>query len=130
MPKHSQFPIIKPSAVAVGAASWRVDAGHGFAFPALDLAIGKLVLTTPGQAIGIATVCRSHHAGQAGYHVERLAEQGLVGLFFGNIPGSCGEMSKIAVLIGAVLLIVTGVGSWRTMVGGSPSGLPPISLFR
>lgn len=39
-------------------------------------------------------------------------------LFFGNIPGSCGEMSKLAVLIGAFWLVFTGVGSWRVMVGG------------
>jgi Na+-transporting NADH:ubiquinone oxidoreductase subunit B len=39
-------------------------------------------------------------------------------LFFGNIPGSAGEMSKLAVLIGALILVITGVGSWRTMVGG------------
>ena len=39
-------------------------------------------------------------------------------LFFGNIPGSAGEMSKLAVLIGAFWLVVTGVGSWRVMLGG------------
>ncbi len=39
-------------------------------------------------------------------------------LFFGNIPGSAGEMSKLAVLLGAFWLIFTGVGSWRVMVGG------------
>lgn len=39
-------------------------------------------------------------------------------LFFGNIPGSAGEMSKLAVLLGAFWLVFTGVGSWRTMVGG------------
>lgn len=39
-------------------------------------------------------------------------------LFFGNIPGSAGEMSKLAVLLGAAWLILTGVGSWRTMAGG------------
>lgn len=39
-------------------------------------------------------------------------------LFFGNIPGSAGEMSKLAVLIGAFWLIFTGVGSWRVMLGG------------
>lgn len=39
-------------------------------------------------------------------------------LFMGNIPGSAGEMSKLMVLIGAAILLVTGVGSWRTMVGG------------
>lgn len=39
-------------------------------------------------------------------------------MFFGNMPGSAGEMSKLCVLIGAFILIVTGVGSWRTMLGG------------
>ncbi len=39
-------------------------------------------------------------------------------LFFGNIPGSAGEMSKLAVLLGAAWLVISGVGSWRTMVGG------------
>jgi Na+-transporting NADH:ubiquinone oxidoreductase subunit B len=39
-------------------------------------------------------------------------------LFFGHIPGSAGEMSKLAVLIGAFVLLATGVGNWRTMVAG------------
>lgn len=39
-------------------------------------------------------------------------------LFFGNIPGSAGEMSKLAVLLGAAWLIFTGVGSWRVMLAG------------
>ena len=37
-------------------------------------------------------------------------------MFFGLIPGSIGETSVIALLIGAFLLIFTGVGSWRTML--------------
>jgi Na+-transporting NADH:ubiquinone oxidoreductase subunit B len=41
-----------------------------------------------------------------------------VDLFFGNIPGSAGEMSKFMVLIGAAILLITGVGSWRTMLAG------------
>ena len=36
--------------------------------------------------------------------------------FLGLIPGSMGETSVIACLIGAVILIVTGIGSWRTMI--------------
>lgn len=39
-------------------------------------------------------------------------------LFFGNIPGSAGEMSKLAILLGAFWLVFTGVGSWRVMLGG------------
>lgn len=38
-------------------------------------------------------------------------------MFFGLIPGSAGETSKFAVLIGAAILLLTGVASWRTMVG-------------
>jgi len=37
--------------------------------------------------------------------------------FLGFIPGSMGETSTLACLIGAVILIVTRVGSWRTMLG-------------
>ncbi|MEZ5362831.1 MAG: NADH:ubiquinone reductase (Na(+)-transporting) subunit B [Bryobacterales bacterium] len=37
--------------------------------------------------------------------------------FLGFIPGSMGETSTLACLLGAVLLIITGVGSWRIMLG-------------
>jgi len=36
--------------------------------------------------------------------------------FFGVIPGSMGETSALACLLGAVLLIITGVASWRIML--------------
>ena len=36
--------------------------------------------------------------------------------FLGFIPGSMGETSTLACLIGALILIVTGVGSWRIML--------------
>jgi Na+-transporting NADH:ubiquinone oxidoreductase subunit B len=37
--------------------------------------------------------------------------------FLGLIPGSMGETSTLACLIGAAILILTRVGSWRIMVG-------------
>ncbi|QDV27638.1 NADH:ubiquinone reductase (Na(+)-transporting) subunit B [Aureliella helgolandensis] len=37
--------------------------------------------------------------------------------FLGTIPGSMGETSALACLIGAVILIATGIGSWRIMAG-------------
>jgi Na+-transporting NADH:ubiquinone oxidoreductase subunit B len=37
-------------------------------------------------------------------------------MFMGIIPGSIGETSVIAVLIGAAILLITGVGSWRIML--------------
>jgi Na+-transporting NADH:ubiquinone oxidoreductase subunit B len=37
-------------------------------------------------------------------------------MFFGFIPGSLGETSTLMCLIGAVILIATGVGSWKIIV--------------
>jgi Na+-transporting NADH:ubiquinone oxidoreductase subunit B len=48
-------------------------------------------------------------------------------MFIGTIPGSIGETSTLAILIGAVLLIMTGIGSWKIIssvfVGGAVMGL-------
>lgn len=37
-------------------------------------------------------------------------------MFFGFIPGSIGETSTLAILLGAFVLIYTGVGSWKIML--------------
>lgn len=39
-------------------------------------------------------------------------------MFLGFIPGSVAETSTLAVLIGAVILIATGIGSWRIILSG------------
>ena len=39
-------------------------------------------------------------------------------LFVGTVPGSVGETSVLAILLGAVLLIWTGIASWKIMAGG------------
>lgn len=36
--------------------------------------------------------------------------------FVGTIPGSIGETSFIAIMIGAFILLLTGIGSWRIML--------------
>ena len=47
--------------------------------------------------------------------------------FLGFIPGSIGETSAVAILLGALLLIVTGIGNWKlmlsTIMGGVFMGL-------
>lgn len=39
-------------------------------------------------------------------------------MFIGTIPGSIGETSTAAILIGAFILLFTGVGSWKIMLSG------------
>jgi (2R)-3-sulfolactate dehydrogenase (NADP+) len=63
-----------------------VDAHLGFAYPAIDLALEALAARAKQYGIGVATLVRSHHFGQAGQPVEQLAAQGLIGLMLGNTP--------------------------------------------
>lgn len=46
---------------------------------------------------------------------EKLAE--LSDLFFGNVAGSVGETSALALIVGGVFLLLTRVANWRTVVG-------------
>jgi Na+-transporting NADH:ubiquinone oxidoreductase subunit B len=44
-------------------------------------------------------------------------------MFLGTTPGSVGETSELAILIGAVILIATGIGSWKIMISMFAGGL-------
>jgi len=44
-------------------------------------------------------------------------------MFIGTIPGSIGETSTLAILIGAIILVMTGIGSWKIMVSVFGGGL-------
>ncbi len=88
--------------------------------------------TTGATALG-------YLASTVGEVVDTPAVQGVMSMFadggmfslhnclLGTIPGSIGETSVIAILLGAVILIVTGIGSLRIMgsflVGGLVMGL-------
>src|SRR5476649_710250 len=51
-----------------------IDAGYGFAFPALELAEAELLTAVRTQGLAAAAIRKSSHAGAAGHPVERLAE--------------------------------------------------------
>jgi len=44
-------------------------------------------------------------------------------MFIGTIPGSIGETSTLAILLGAVFLIYTGIGSWKIILSFFTGGL-------
>jgi Na+-transporting NADH:ubiquinone oxidoreductase subunit B len=53
----------------------------------------------------------------AGNATKMMSEWSWTEAFIGRIPGSFGETSTLCCLIGAAILILTRVGSWRTMLG-------------
>lgn len=77
-----------PVVARVAPAVLRVDAGHGFAYPAIDAALAALIPLARTHGVALAAIHRSHHFGQAGRHAERLAESGVLGLVVGNTPSA------------------------------------------
>lgn len=73
-----------------------------------------------GDAISGATPLGQLMAGQP-------LQASALDMFIGTIPGSIGETSVIAILLGALILLFTGVASWRIMlsvvIGGGLMGL-------
>ncbi|BBK31452.1 (2R)-3-sulfolactate dehydrogenase (NADP+) [Stella humosa] len=78
----------RPRLEQTAAATLRVDAADGFAFPAVRLGLDRAIALAPQTGIVAVGVHRSHHFGVAGHHVERLAAAGLVGLAFTNSPAA------------------------------------------
>lgn len=77
---------------------------------------------TGGTSLAIANEASVSNSGAV---VDALANSNTVlgadffsfsNLFFGFIPGSIGETSTLMILIGAVILIFTGVASWKIIV--------------
>ena len=54
---------------------------------------------------------------------DDLLSASIMDSFLGNIQGSIGETSVIACLIGAAILIASGIGSWKIMLGTALGGL-------
>lgn len=75
-----------PAVERVAPAYLRVDAKNGFAFPAMDAGIDAVEDVAMEMGLAGVAVVRSHHCGQTGAHVERLAERGLVALMVSNAP--------------------------------------------
>ncbi len=131
------FPLILPPMIPL----WQVALGIAFGVligkeifggtgmnilnPALT-ARAFLFFAYPAQISGdLVWVAVDGHSGAT--LLSRSAVEGTTGLinsgwswmdaFLGFIPGSMGETSALACLFGAVVLIATQIGSWRTMLG-------------
>jgi (2R)-3-sulfolactate dehydrogenase (NADP+) len=66
----------------------RVDAKSGFAHPAIDFGLPALCDAARSQGIAALAVTNSYNCGVVGYHVTRIAREGLLALGFVNAPAS------------------------------------------
>lgn len=88
-----------------------------------------------GDKVWIAAEMVDGHSGAT--WLAAAAQSGLEGLsavswtdaFVGLIPGSMGETSALGALLGALLLSLTGIGSWRIMLGTALGTAATVTLF-
>lgn len=77
-----------PAVEQVTPAGIRADAKGGFAHPAIDLGMNELLPLARETSVAALAVTRSYNCGVLGYHMERIADAGLIGLGFVNAPAS------------------------------------------
>jgi (2R)-3-sulfolactate dehydrogenase (NADP+) len=65
-----------------------VDARQGLAFEACALAVREAARRAREFGVAFVAVANSNHFGVAAYHLEAIADAGLVGLAFGNSPAA------------------------------------------
>jgi Na+-transporting NADH:ubiquinone oxidoreductase subunit B len=81
---------------------------------AIDTAKDKLIDGYSGATPLL--VASSGERGESAVSAVQAADFSFIDMFIGLIPGSMGETSTLAILIGALILIITGVASWRVML--------------
>ena len=92
--------------------------GQHLSFGSMSLDQVKQFVTSPmsqgGLALPADIFADAYNAAQAKLGMGIFSDWNL---FLGNQLGSLGETSTLACILGAIILVVTGIGSWRSMLG-------------
>ena len=124
--KASHFPLIQTHFE-----QWR--SGHDISSDLTSLTGEQLqaFVTAPMEHGGLGLLpgnySAAHSAAETFYGIGHFTDSNL---FWGNILGSMGETSTFACLLGALFLIWTGVGAWRTMVAFGLGAFVTAALFQ
>jgi len=101
-----------------------VDAGSGFAHAAIDLGLPALIAAAKASGVASLAIRNSYNCGVLGYHTERLAQSGVVGLGFTNAPASIAPWGARKAVLGTnpwSLAVPDGQGGARFVIDQSAS---------
>ena len=77
---------VEPVLTRPAPAAIYVDAGLGFAYPAMEAALDAGISLAQEMGIALMAIGNSHHCGALSIQVERMANAGLIGLMVANAP--------------------------------------------
>ncbi|OOE70262.1 NADH:ubiquinone reductase (Na(+)-transporting) subunit B [Salinivibrio sp. IB282] len=94
-------------------------AGRAFLFFAYPAQISGNLVWTAADGYSGATALSQWYAGGEGALQHNVSGQAMswMDAFIGNIPGSIGEVSTLAILIGGAALVYMRIASWRIILG-------------
>jgi len=92
---------VRPRVQRLSGVAFRIDAGGGFAHPAIEAGFRRLIPAAQRAGIAMMTLHNSYNAATLGFHTETLAKAGLVAFGFTN------SVPAIAPVGGAVPVIGT-----------------------
>ena len=90
----------KPIVTRLSPVSFRVDAGSGFAHPAIEAGFKKLIPAARKYGIAALAITNSYNCGRLGVHTERLAREGLLAMGYTNAPASIAPAGGNKAVIG------------------------------
>ena len=105
-------------------ASLVVDARTGFAHRAIALGFEALIETARELGLAGLAVRNSYNCGVLGYHTERLAAAGLLGIGFTNAPASIAPVGGLRPVVGTnpiALAVPDGAGGAAILIDQSAS---------
>ena len=113
-----------PSLEQVKSAMLVADAATGFAHPAIARGFERLVPLARETGIAALAVRNSYNCGLLGYHADKLAAEGLIGIGFTNAPASIAPVGGKQPVIGTnpfALAVPDGTGGSAISIDQSAS---------
>ena len=110
-----------------------VDAGNGFAHPAIDAGFAELIPMARSQGIAALAIRNSYNCGVLGYHTDRLAAAGLVGLGFTHAPASIAPVGGLQPVVGTnpiAIAVPNGKGGVALSIDQSASVVAKSEIMR
>lgn len=125
--------LAEPRLTRPAAAVAAVDAGNGFAHAAIDIGLPALIEAARSQGVAALAIRNSYNCGALGYHTERIAQAGLVGLGFTNAPASIAPWGGRKPAVGTnpwSLAVPDGQGGARFVIDQSASVVAKSELIK
>ncbi len=116
----------KPSVIVV-------DAKSGFAHPAIDAGFQQLLPAAREQGVAVLAIRNSYNCGVLGYHTERIAQAGLIGLGFTHAPASIAPVGGRRPVFGTnpiSLAVPDGAGGAAICIDQSASVIAKSEIMR